>query len=128
MLPELPAHQAMPGKLTAVVVFLLVGVVANFASSGLCVGWIGIVLAAGVLVGNDGVRTFLRGLAVIEMFWVATMSFANAKRCPDQHALVDDLGLSLIVSPVFMIWALGQQDVRDWMFRASFKLAAAPEN
>ncbi len=121
VLPDAPVHVPMPGKLIAVLVSMLAGVVANFASSAVVSGGIELVLIVGLLAGNDGVRTFLRGFAVILMFWFVSISVADGT--PTQHSLMIT-GVSLI-GPAFLTWALGQRDVRDWMFRKNFKLDVA---
>lgn len=116
----------MPGKLAAVVGLIGIGVVANLATSALISAAFGAALLVGVLAGNDGVRTFLRGLAAIQILWTLTLLVAasNEKHADSTTLLV--LGAFGIGVPAFYLWALGQQDVRDWMFRKNFNLDDQP--
>jgi hypothetical protein len=110
----------MPGKLVVVVVLMALGAVVSLIAGGLLSAAFEVVLIIGVLAGNDGVRTFLRGLAAVQILWAMTvLSRATALGANPALLLAGVIG---IASPAFFIWALGQNDVRDWMFRKNFKL------
>lgn len=110
----------MPGKLVVVVVLMAIGIALNLLSGSLLSAGINIALLVGVLVGNDGVRTFLRGLAVLQIIW-AIVILAGVGAHVGKTVLVIAAVIG-IASPAYLLWALGQNDVREWMFRKNFKL------
>ena len=72
----------------------------------------------GVLVGNNGVRQFLRGIAVLQMmFAVWVLAMASGRLSSGVLAVIALFGLGI---PVFYFYTLGRDDVRDWMFRKNF--------
>jgi hypothetical protein len=110
----------MPGKLMVVVGLMALGVVLNLAGGGLVAAAIGAALIIGVLAGNDGVRTFLRGLAAIQIAWaLAVLGMASDIVAAPALLVAGIIGIG---TPAFLIWALGQNDVREWMFRKNFNL------
>jgi hypothetical protein len=110
----------MPGKLVVVVVLLGVAIVLNILGAALVSAGIQGVLLFGVLIGNDGVRTFLRGLAAVNIVIVLVMSIP-AMQAADNTMVLIMVAISVSING-YMIWALGQEDVREWMFRKNFKL------
>jgi len=110
----------MPGKLMVVVGLMALGAVLNLVAGGILSAVLEVVLIVGVLAGNDGVRTFLRGLAAIQILWTITV-LAGAATLTNSPALLL-AGIIAITSCAYFIWALGQDDVREWMFRKNFKL------
>jgi hypothetical protein len=116
------ATPLMPRKLVLVVVLMACGAVVNLATGAVVGAAIAAALLVGVLAGNDGVRTFLRGLAVVQILWSAITAFAVASETRTSSRVI-----ALFVAfgagvPAFYLWALGQPDVREWMFRKNFKL------
>ena len=87
---------------------------------------IGGALLVGILVGNDGVRGFMRGLAAVQILMnLVLMAAAQGAKGvgAGQMAIWGFFGIAI---PVFIIWTLGQPDVRDWMFRKNFNLDDVP--
>jgi hypothetical protein len=134
--PPIRAAQpkSMPAKLMVLVVLLFVGSVLNFvggSTTGIVMAVLQAALAIGVLAGNDGVRIFLRGLAAIQILWVLVMLAMAVAEASDHHLAGSVLGSPIfwlialigLGTPGFLLWALGQHDVRDWMFQRSFRLA-----
>jgi hypothetical protein len=120
------AAKPMPGKLLGVILLMVLGVIASLATSSWVSAGIEVALIVGVLAGNDGVRNFLRGLAVVQMLWNLTLVTAVASGpTASNSALVVLLAFGL-GCPGYLLWALGQADVRDWMFRKNFKLDESP--
>lgn len=125
----------MPGKLRVVVVLLglnvTLGLISALGGSGgawLLVALYGALLW-GILKGNEGVRGFLRVLVALGILWSAcrlgfvTLIFAGT--VPAVVYLSEGLGIAL---GAYIFWALGQKDVREWMFRKSFSLDEPPED
>jgi len=110
----------MPGKLVVVVVLLGVALVLNIVNGALLSAGLHGALVFGVLIGNDGVRTFLRALAAVNILVVLVMSIP-ALEALATGSLIAGVILSVGINAYF-IWALGQEDVREWMFRKNFKL------
>ena len=109
---------AMPGKLIAVVVLLGLGIALNLITMSLLSVALGVALLVGILVGNDGVRRFVMILAWISLVMggFALVLFVTAG---------SSLGVIFaafgVAQNVFLIWALKQDDVRNWMFKTAFK-------
>ncbi len=116
------AHKPMPGKLVLVVLWMVIGAIAALATGGIVTAGIQAALIVGVLAGNDGVRTFLRGLAVIQILWNLTLITAAASETHASTGAIAIFAAFGVGAPAFLVWALGQQDVRDWMFRKNFNL------
>ena len=114
------ATRPMPGKLMVVVGLMALGAVMSLAVGGLLSAALEVALIVGVLAGNDGVRTFLRGLAAVQIVWAMTVLASASDLVAAPVLLV--AGIIGIGTPAFLIWALGQSDVRDWMFRKNFHL------
>lgn len=110
----------MPTKLVVVVVLFVVAILLNVLGGALVTAGLQGALLAGVLVGNDGVRSFLRGLAAFNILVLGVMV------APELQEGTDAIVLATLVVGVginaYFIWALGQGDVREWMFRKNFKL------
>jgi hypothetical protein len=110
----------MPGKLMIVIGLMGLGTILNLAAGGYVSAVIDIALLLGVLAGNDGVRQFLRGLAVVQIIWaVVVVAGATAITGSPVFLIAAIIGIG---SPAFFIWALGQEDVRNWMFRKNFHI------
>ena len=108
----------MPGKLKVVVALLGLGVLLNFLSMSLISVAFGIALLVGILVGNDGVRKLIMILAWISLvFSGVSMVLLVSLGYPLGVAL----GAFGLAQNIFLIWALKQNDVRDWMFKTAFK-------
>ena len=110
----------MPAALLVVAVLLAVSIVLNLLGAAFVTAGIHGALLFGVLIGNDGVRTFLRGLAAVSILLNVILG------APAFQATSDPMVLFMIVVSVavngYVIWALGRPDVRDWMFRKNFNL------
>ncbi len=119
------ASKSMPGVLVVLVCLQGLGALLNLLSGSLLAAAIGTALLVGILVGNDGVRSFMRGLAVIQILMnVVLMAAAKgAGVSTDRIAIAAIFGVGV---PVFIIWTLGRPDVRDWMFRKNFNLDDVP--
>jgi hypothetical protein len=114
------SQKPMPGLLAVVVGLMGLGVVLNLVSGAIISAIIGGALVFGVLVGNDGVRQFLRGLAVFQaMFAVWMLAMASGRVSSGVFAVVALFGLGV---PAFYFYTLGRGDVRDWMFRKNFHI------
>lgn len=109
----------MPGKLVAVVVLLVVASVLNLLSGALISAGIQAALLFGVVIGNDGVRTFLRGLAGVNILLIVVLGIPAMQSGGAEVVLGAIIGVAV---NVYLIWALGQDDVREWMFRKNFNL------
>src|SRR5262245_22923184 len=111
----------MPVKLMIVVAVMALGVASSLYVGALVNAGIGAALLVGVLVGNDGVRTFLRGLAALNFAWslLALVAFAAYAMWSPGWMITLVFG---VLNPAFTFWALGQDDTREWMFRKNFKL------
>ncbi len=110
----------VPGKLVVVVVLIGLGILVNLLSGALLSAGIQGALLFGVLVGNDGVRTLLRVVAALNILTVVVMS-VPAMQATGSGVVVVAAFMSVGINSYF-IWALGQPDVREWMFRKNFKL------
>lgn len=110
---------SMPGKLMAVVILLGIGVVLNLLTMSLISMAIGITLIVGILVGNDGIRKLVMILAYISLLFSGIAMVLVVLVAA--HPLVLVMGLFGVAQNVFLIWALKQNDVRDWMFKTAFK-------
>lgn len=122
----------MPNKLKLVVAVMILGVALSLVSGAWVSALIGGALTFGVLVGNDGVRAFLRGLCVVQILLAAGLTvfpfLLGAASELDGRTMLA-LAISTvfgIAMPAYMVWALGQEDVRNWMFRKNFKLDDEP--
>jgi hypothetical protein len=121
------AKVRMPAKLVLCVVWMIVGAVINLASGGIVTAGIGIALTVGILVGNDGVRTFLKwaslfqaGYTLIVLGFIASEAhFAVTGTVIGIFAIAIVFG---VFAPLFLFWALGKDDVREWMFRKNFHI------
>src|SRR5262245_27386548 len=111
----------MPVKLMIVVALMALGIAGSLYVGALVTAGINVALLVGVLVGNDGVRRFLRGLAALYLLWGLIVMFATAAYVLWSPAWTIMLLLG-VASPAFTFWALGQDDTREWMFRKNFKL------
>lgn len=119
------ASKSMPGTLLVLVILQGLGVVLNAVSGGLLAAAIGGALLVGILVGNDGVRGFMRGLAAVQILMNVVLMVA----AKSQGVAVSKMAIWAIFGigiPVFIIWTLGQPNVRDWMFRKNFNLDDVP--
>jgi hypothetical protein len=105
-----------------IVVLLAVAIGLNLLSSAFISAGIQGALLFGVLIGNDGVRTFLRGLAAVNILVVLVFSMPADQTTSDPVVLATAIA-SVAINGYF-IWALGQEDVREWMFRKNFNLDA----
>jgi hypothetical protein len=120
----------MPGKLRALLVVMGLAVLWN-VGVGLMGGgtaWvsavIGVLLAVGVLRGNEGVRTLLIGLAALGLLFGAIgILLGLAIAATGSLAGIAVLGGSVIGAGqnAFTIWCLRQTDVQHWMFNKSLK-------
>ena len=81
-------------------------------------------LLFGLAIGNDGVRTFMRFLATINIPVILVLMIPDYQATGDAIVLVAAI-VSAAVN-AYIIWALGQNDVRDWMFRKNFDLGDGP--
>ncbi len=116
------ASKSMPGTLMVVVLFQGLGVVLNAVSGSLLSAAIGGALLVGILVGNDGVRNFMRGLAAIQILMNVVLMAAASSNVHVAGSTMAIWGFFGIAVPAFIIWTLGQPNVRDWMFRKNFNL------
>jgi hypothetical protein len=110
----------VPTKLAAVILLLALGLVLNLVEGALLVAGIQTALIFGILVGNDGIRTLLRGLALLSILTTVVFS-APALQAGAGPGLVLTAAVAVAVQ-IYVIWTLGQADVREWMFRKSFRL------
>jgi hypothetical protein len=112
------SQKQMPGLLVALVGLMGLGVVLNLVSGSIFSAIIGAALIFGVLVGNNGIRQLLRGLAVLQIaFAVFVLAVASAVVGSGVWLVVAVFGLGI---PAFYFYTLGRDDVRDWMFRKNF--------
>ncbi len=116
------AAGSMPGKLLAVVTLMIISIVLSALSFSFLSAAFSAALLVGLFIGNDGVRRF-----VVALTWLNLMLKIGA--------LILVLGLSggkvdgetIVLSALsmgisgFVVWALVQNDVRDWMFKTAFK-------
>lgn len=116
------AAGSMPGKLLAVVILMSISILLNVISMSLVSAIFGGALLAGLFVGNDGVRRFVVGLMWVNlMIKIGLFIFALGLSGGHLDGTVVALsGLSMAISG-FVVWALVQNDVRDWMFKTAFK-------
>ncbi len=119
---------AMPNKMKLVVVFLILAVGMNVVSLALGHGGffamlLDLCLLGGLLQGNEGVRRFMRSLAVLDMLVLGTGLVMALLLSPvaSPPALVA-LAAGRMVMVSYVYWALGKEDVRDWMFQSAFNL------
>lgn len=119
------ASKSMPVTLMVLVCLQGLGVLLNLLSGALLAAGIGGALLVGIMVGNDGVRGFMRALAAVQILMnVVLMAAAKSQGVAvSQMAIWGIFGIGI---PVFIIWTLGQPDVRDWMFRKNFNLDDVP--
>ncbi len=108
---------SMPGKLVTVVVLMIISIVLNLLTLSFFSAALGTALVVGLFVGNDGVRRFVVGLMWVNLavsigFFVLALSLNGAT--------VLSSVLSVGIAG-FVVWALVQDDVRDWMFKTAFK-------
>jgi hypothetical protein len=113
----------MPGKLKVVVGLLGLGLVLHLVSGALFSAAVQGALLFGVLIGNDGVRTLLRVLAGVNIAVIFVTAGPDLQHGDPTLLAAVCVGVGVAV---FIIWALGQQDVREWMFRKNFKLGDPP--
>jgi hypothetical protein len=114
------SQKQMPGLLVALVGLMGLGVVLNLVSGSIFSAIIGAALIFGVLVGNNGIRQLLRGLAVLQIaFAVFALAVASAVVGSGVWLVVAVFGLGI---PAFYFYTLGRDDVRDWMFRKNFHI------
>ena len=114
------AAKTMPVKLLVVVIFMAIGIVINLFTGAYVSAIISTALVLGILAGNDGVRTFLRALAVIQILWAAIVLGSVSGRADVQVVAI--AAVFAFGIPIVMIVFLGQDDVREWMFRKNFHL------
>jgi hypothetical protein len=108
----------MPGKLTVVVVLLGLGILLNLISMSLLSVAFGVALLVGILAGNDGIRRFVIALAWINL---ALGAFGLVMVLSAGDSLVLMLAVFGVAQTLFVLWALMQEDVREWMFKTAFK-------
>jgi hypothetical protein len=108
----------MPTKLQVVVALLGLGILLNFLTLSLLTAGIGVALLIGILVGNDGIRRFVTALAWINL---VIGGFALAMILSAGSSQAVGVAIFGVVQNVFVIWTLGQEDVRNWMFKTAFK-------
>lgn len=112
------AQKSMPGILVALLLLMGLGVVANLVNGFVLSAVMGGALVFGVIIGNNGVRTFLRALAVLQIA-LAVFVVAMASVLAGSGVLVIAAIFGVGV-PAFYFYTLGRDDVRDWMFRKNF--------
>jgi hypothetical protein len=113
------ARAPMPGKLMLVMGLLALGLIANFLEqSFIAVAFYGVMLA-GIALGSNSVRTFLRGFAVVAIVLLLILAAPAFDRLGGRGFAI--IAFS-ILSWGLVIWSLGQEDVREWMFRTTFKI------
>lgn len=110
----------MPTKLVVCIVLLAIGALFKLLMFDLVAAGIQIALMIGVIAGNNGVRTFLRGLAALGILINLVMGLAVLTRV--SSGLIVISMLTAVTANAFLLWALGQEDVREWMFKKNFKL------
>ena len=115
------AAKKMPVKLMVVVALMAIGAIGGLVAGALLDAGIAIALIVGVLVGNDGVRGFLRWAALIGGAWRLVV-IAAAAQAGLLHGMIAVFMVIGVASDGFLFWALGQEDVREWMFRKNFHL------
>jgi hypothetical protein len=114
------SQKQMPGLLVALVGLMGLGVVLNLVSGAILAAIINGALIFGVLVGNNGIRQLLRGIAVLQMaLAVFALAIASAVVGSGVWLVVAVFGLGI---PAFYFYTLGRDDVRDWMFRKNFHI------
>jgi hypothetical protein len=117
--PEMLAPAgSMPGKLAVVIGLMAISVLLNILTTSLISGGIGIALIAGILVGNNGVRLFVKALVWLQLLFqsIGLVAVLALNETPLLLASLFSVGIS-----VFVIWTLMQDDVRTWMFKTAFK-------
>ena len=116
----------MPGMLVALVGLMGLGVVLNLVNGSILSAIIGGALIFGVLVGNNGIRQLLRGLAVLQMaLAIFALTVASAVLGSGVVLVAAVFGLGI---PAFYFYTLGRDDVRDWMFRKNFHVDDSNSN
>ena len=108
----------MPGKLQAVVALIGLGILLNLVSYSLLSVAFGVALLVGILAGNDGIRRFVIALAWIN---VILGGFGLAMVLSAGEPMLLAFAAFGLAQSVFVVWALMQNDVRDWMFKTAFK-------
>jgi len=113
---------SMPGKLQVVFVLMIIAVVLSVLTSSFISAGIGMALLLGLFVGNDGVRKFVIGLVWLDLMikagLVVFVVIVSSGKVDMFFILITLVSVSI---SGFVIWVLGQHDVRDWMFRTAFK-------
>jgi hypothetical protein len=121
------AKVRMPAKLIVCVVWMVIGAVLNLAGGGLLTAGIEIALIVGVLVGNDGVRTFLKWASLFQAGYVVMILgfFIHETAIIATRTGIYIIAIAVVfgvLAPLFLFWALGKDDVREWMFRKNFHI------
>lgn len=109
---------AMPGKLVVVVALLGLSVLLNLLALSFLNVVIGCALLFGILVGNDGIRRLVMALAWISL---VLAGFGLVAAAAAGATVVAAVGVFGVTQNIWLIWALRQDDVRNWMFKTAFK-------
>jgi len=112
---------SMPSTLKLVVVVLVAAAGANLlAGSLLTAGLLG-AGAIGVAIGNGGVRSLLRAAAALQIAHVAIVALLEITGVlPGDGSSIPMIAITRAVAiamPAYLLWALGQDEVRQWMLR-----------
>lgn len=116
------AAGAMPGKLIAVIILMIISILLSVLTFSLISAGVGVALLVGIFLGSDGARKFVIGLVWVDlMIKIGLFAFAVIMSSGQVDMLFYLIaGVSIGISG-FIIWALAQNDVRDWMFKTAFK-------
>ena len=116
------AAGSMPGKLLAVVIFMVISIVLSVLSFSFLSAAFSVALLIGLFIGNDGVRRFVIALTWLDLMLkigllILVLSMAGGQ-LDGVTIMLSSLSMSI---SGFVVWALVQNDVRDWMFKTAFK-------
>ena len=118
----------MPKKLSVVVILFLVSIGFSFQQQAYVSAVVSGLLLAGVIKGNDGIRKFIIGLAFVQIAWALfgiTQILVYASFAAVEPVFWAYTAVAIGV-PAFLLWAMSQEDVREWMFRRAFNLEQDP--
>jgi hypothetical protein len=127
------SSRAMPSKLKIVVGLMVIGVVLSLLRETYLAAAFGGLLIFGVFKGDHTTRKYLIIVNVIGIVIMAVLIGITVVGFVLHPELSESIPLQTkvagvatlvygLLEGVFCVWCLQQNDVRDWMFRKSFRL------